>query len=62
MGCPTNAKQSMLVTTIPSALANGATLITRARAEKLVFKGDTAEKLSCVALDLFGPFPGPPPG
>ena len=27
MGCPINAKQSMLVTTIPSALAKGATLI-----------------------------------
>jgi choline dehydrogenase-like flavoprotein len=39
MGCPTNAKQSMLVTTIPSALSKGATLITRARAEKLTFKG-----------------------
>ena len=26
MGCPTNAKQSMLVTTIPSALSHGATI------------------------------------
>jgi len=26
MGCPTNAKQSMLVTTIPFALDKGATL------------------------------------
>src|SRR2546423_1357172 len=32
MGCPTNAKQSMLLTTIPAALERGATLITRARA------------------------------
>ena len=32
MGCPINAKQSMLVTTIPAALANGATLVTRVRA------------------------------
>ena len=32
MGCPTNAKQSMLVTTIPAALDRGATLLTRARA------------------------------
>jgi choline dehydrogenase-like flavoprotein len=54
MGCPTNAKQSMLVTTIPSALTNGATLITRARAEKLVFKGDKIENLMCVALDESG--------
>ena len=36
MGCPTNAKQSMLVTTIPSALDHGATLLVNARAERLV--------------------------
>lgn len=54
MGCPTNAKQSMLVTTIPSALAKGATLLTRTRAEKFVFKGDKAESLRCTALDTSG--------
>jgi choline dehydrogenase-like flavoprotein len=35
MGCPTNAKQSMLVTTIPAALDKGAVLIHSARVEKL---------------------------
>ena len=35
MGCPTNAKQSMLVTTIPDALDRGMTLIHSARVEKL---------------------------
>ena len=35
MGCPTNAKQSMLVTTIPAALDKGALLIHSARVEKL---------------------------
>ncbi|HJV06118.1 MAG TPA: GMC family oxidoreductase [Chromobacteriaceae bacterium] len=35
MGCPTNAKQSMLVTTIPGALQHGAQLVTRVRAERL---------------------------
>ncbi|GGY20705.1 GMC family oxidoreductase [Paludibacterium paludis] len=35
MGCPTNAKQSMLVTAIPAALARGATLLTRVRIERL---------------------------
>lgn len=50
MGCPTNAKQSMLVTTIPSALEHGATLVTRARAERFVFRGERAEELVCVAL------------
>ncbi len=54
MGCPTNAKQSMLVTTIPSALSKGATLLTRTRAEQLVFKSDRVDNLSCVALDTSG--------
>ncbi|HYD96072.1 MAG TPA: GMC family oxidoreductase [Noviherbaspirillum sp.] len=54
MGCPTNAKQSMLVTTIPAALSRGATLLTRTRADKLLFKGDKVEGLSCVALDATG--------
>ncbi len=36
MGCPTNAKQSMLVTTIPEALDRGMTLIHSARVEKLI--------------------------
>jgi choline dehydrogenase-like flavoprotein len=35
MGCPTNAKQSMLVTTIPTALDAGATLLVETRAERL---------------------------
>lgn len=54
MGCPTNAKQSMLVTTIPAALDRGATLLTRMRAERLQFKGDAAASLTCVALDRSG--------
>ena len=40
MGCPLNAKQSMLVTTIPSALDRGATLVHRARVTALVARGD----------------------
>ena len=36
MGCPTNAKQSMLVTTIPSALDAGAQLLFNATALRLV--------------------------
>jgi len=51
MGCPTNAKQSMLVTTIPAALENGATLLTHTRAERFVFKGDKVDSLECSALD-----------
>jgi choline dehydrogenase-like flavoprotein len=54
MGCPTNAKQSMLVTTIPSALDHGATLVTRARAQRLVVKGDKVDGLECTLLDAAG--------
>jgi choline dehydrogenase-like flavoprotein len=54
MGCPTNAKQSMLVTTIPSALDHGATLVTRARAERFELMGDRADELLCLALDPSG--------
>ncbi|QSI76139.1 GMC family oxidoreductase [Niveibacterium microcysteis] len=35
MGCPTNAKQSMLVTTIPAAMEHGARLLSHMRAERL---------------------------
>jgi choline dehydrogenase-like flavoprotein len=54
MGCPTNAKQSMLVTTIPAALNLGATLLTHARAQRLVLKGDKVDSLVCTALDATG--------
>lgn len=54
MGCPTNAKQSMLVTTIPAALELGAALLTRARAERLVIEGGKVARLDCVALDAAG--------
>ena len=49
MGCPINAKQSMLVTTIAAALAKGATLVTRARAERLVIAGDRVTALTARA-------------
>jgi choline dehydrogenase-like flavoprotein len=39
VGCPTNAKQSMLVTTIPAALQKGATLLHGAPVERLVAEG-----------------------
>ncbi|MCL6262970.1 GMC family oxidoreductase [Craterilacuibacter sp. RT1T] len=43
MGCPTNAKQSMLVTTIPSALDKGAGLLARVRVERLLFSADNKQ-------------------
>jgi choline dehydrogenase-like flavoprotein len=59
MGCPTNAKQSMLVTTIPAALDRGAVLLSRARAERFVQRGDRITALQCSALDATGLRPGP---
>ena len=54
MGCPTNVKQSMLVTTIPGALDRGATLVTRARALEFVHEHDRVTALSCAAMDTHG--------
>ncbi len=58
-GCPVNAKQSMLVTTIPAALDRGATLITRTRAEQFDLSGGIVAALECSALDAAGLNPGP---
>lgn len=55
MGCPTNAKQSMLVTTIPAALARGAVLLSRTRAQRLVADPHgTIRTLECDAMDHGG--------
>ena len=62
VGCPTNAKQSMLVTTIPAALERGATLVTRARAWKLVLVQGRSERvgvLTCIGLNARGTDPTP---
>jgi choline dehydrogenase-like flavoprotein len=48
MGCPTNAKQSMLVTTIPFALDAGATLLVETRAEKFDIVNGRIASLSCI--------------
>jgi choline dehydrogenase-like flavoprotein len=50
MGCPTNAKQSMLVTTIPAALDRGARLYWRLRAVRFEFDGNRIVRLVCAAL------------
>lgn len=60
LGCPTNAKQSMLVTTIPAALDRGATLLVQTRAVKLELAGARVAALHCVPVALDGsPAPGP---
>lgn len=50
VGCPIDAKQSMLVTTIPAALERGARLYTRLRALRFEFDGARIERLVCAAL------------
>jgi choline dehydrogenase-like flavoprotein len=50
MGCPTNAKQSMLVTAIPAALNRGAILVSRARAQRLVMTRDRVDSLECISM------------
>ena len=42
LGCPTGAKQAMHVTEIPRALAAGATLLTHARVDRVLFRGRRA--------------------
>jgi len=58
VGCPTNAKQSMLVTTLPAALELGATIYHRLRAERLILAGDRVTALDCVAMEPKGVHPG----
>ena len=50
MGCPTNAKQSMLVTTIPFALDHGATLLVETRVEQLKIEGGRITGMQCIAV------------
>ncbi|MNO83430.1 6'''-hydroxyparomomycin C oxidase [compost metagenome] len=51
MGCPTNAKQSMLVTTIPATLDKGGELLYLARANRLLIDGDQVTGLECLGMD-----------
>lgn len=47
LGCPTNAKQSMLVTTIPAALDLGALLLVETRAESFELANGKVTALIC---------------
>lgn len=57
MGCPVNAKQSMLVTRIPATLENGGELLYLARAERFEHNGEHIARLLCQALDAQGIHP-----
>jgi len=58
MGCPLNAKQSMLVTTIPAALDRGATLVHRARVTRLAFDGNRVVACEARGVERNGAAPG----
>jgi choline dehydrogenase-like flavoprotein len=50
LGCPTNAKQSMLVTTIPAALDRGAMLLVEMRADRFEIARGRVRSLKCVPV------------
>jgi choline dehydrogenase-like flavoprotein len=54
LGCPTNAKQSMLVTTLPTALDRGATLLVETRVERLAIERGRVSSLHCVPVRADG--------
>ena len=54
MGCPLNAKQSMLVTTIPAALDRGAILVQRARVTRLVIEDDRVTSCEAQGVERNG--------
>ena len=59
MGCPLNAKQSMLVTTIPAALDRGATLVQRARVTSLLARGERISHCEARGVERNGAAPSP---
>lgn len=57
MGCPTNAKQSMLVSTIPAALELGAQLIASLRAHSFKISQGSIRSLRCQVMNPDGVLP-----
>ena len=57
LGCPVNAKRSMLVTTIPDAIDARARLVFRARADRLEVDGGSITRLHGTLLDSEGRLP-----
>ena len=54
LGCPTGAKQAMHVTEVPRALAAGAALLTRARVDRVTWRGSRATGVVGRLLDTEG--------
>ena len=56
-GCPVNAKQSTLITSIPEALKEGAIIISKVRAENFEIKKGKIKLLKCKTMNLRGNAP-----
>ena len=54
LGCPTNAKQSMLLTTIPTALDAGARMLVQLRAQAFEIAQGRIQGLTCIPVGLSG--------
>jgi choline dehydrogenase-like flavoprotein len=50
MGCPVDAKQSMLITYLPDAVAGGARVVSRCRIDKLVVEGGSVKRAECSVI------------
>lgn len=60
LGCPTNAKQSMLLTTLPAALDAGARLLVQMRAQQFDIAQGRIHGLACAPVGLAGDSRGGP--
>jgi choline dehydrogenase-like flavoprotein len=54
MGCPVDAKQSMLVTYLPDAVAKGAMVLARCRVDRLGLAAGKVERAECSVLGADG--------
>ncbi|HEX6835400.1 MAG TPA: GMC family oxidoreductase [Polyangia bacterium] len=50
MGCPVDAKQSMLITYLPDAVERGARVVSRCRVDKLVTSGNSVTRAECSVI------------
>jgi choline dehydrogenase-like flavoprotein len=50
MGCPVDAKQSMLITYLPDAVERGAVVVSRCRVDKLTVRGNSVVSAECSVI------------
>lgn len=54
MGCPIDAKQSMLITYLPDAVSNGARVVSRCRVDRLVAEAGAVKRAECTVIGADG--------